>query len=487
MYFKILKRSAVRQAFFYYIHDEKMKHKLNCYIHKVYADQVTPIGVYLNIRGRFPGSILLESSEIDDQKNAHSIICAQPIAGIQLTSTCLTQYDNIQKTEKPTSDIFRIQEDLNRFFNSFEVQNDHGGINGFFGFQAFEAVRYFETKNANLCEQADAELPLIDYRLFQYVICFNHFNNEIIFIENASTENSSTIVQFASNALSSRSGTFPFKLTSTETAYTPDADFLENINIARTHCKRGDVFQMVLSRKFGQPFQGDEFNVYRALRHINPSPYMFFFDYSSFKIFGSSPETQIRIINREAMINPIAGTYKRTGNKEEDDQLGISLLNDHKESAEHCMLVDLARNDLNRHCSNVSVSAFRTVKQFSHVIHLVSNVKGELNTLSNSIEVLADTFPAGTLSGAPKIRAIQLLARIERDPRGYYGGSIGFIDFKGNVNQAIMIRSFLSKNNELIYRAGAGIVLNSKPDSELQEVDNKLAALRTALMLAQNF
>lgn len=487
MYFKICKRSAVRQAFFNFAYAEEMKHKLNCYIHKVYADQVTPIGVYLNIRGLFPGSILLESSEIDDQKNAHSIICANPIAGIQLTSAFLTQYTDIHKTSKPTIAISRIQEDLNGFFNSFEVQNDHGGINGFFGFQAFEAVRYFETKKANLCEEASGEFPLIDYRLFQYVICFNHFNNEIIFIENASTENSSTVVQFALNALSARSGTFPFKLTSTETEYTTDAEFLEKINIARAHCKRGDVFQMVLSRKFGQPFQGDEFNVYRALRHINPSPYMFFFDYSSFKIFGSSPETQIRISNRAALINPIAGTYKRTGHKEEDDQLAISLLNDHKESAEHCMLVDLARNDLNRHCRNVSVTALRTVKQFSHVIHLVSNVEGELNNLSNSIEVLADTFPAGTLSGAPKIRAIQLLAQIEKDPRGYYGGSIGFIDFKGNVNQAIMIRSFLSKNNELIYRAGAGIVVNSMPSSELQEVDNKLAALRKALILAQNF
>lgn len=464
-----------------------MKIKLQCYSSKVYADQITPISAYLNIRGLFPCSILLESSEIDDKRNSRSIICANPIAGIELTSKRLIKHYKNNKEEKSSSDLISIQDELKVFFSSFEIENEFEGINGFFGFQAFEAVRYFETKKANLCPEVDKDVAIIDYRLFQYVICFNHFNGEVIFIENTYPNAVSTLDNFVSNVMNKRSGTYPFKLKSEEKAFNTDEEFIENIKTAQAHCKRGDVFQMVLSRKFKREFNGDEFNVYRALRHINPSPYMFFFDYGSYKIFGSSPEAQIKISNNEALINPIAGTYKRTGNKEEDEQLAQSLAEDKKESAEHSMLVDLARNDLNRHCSNVKVTEYKAIKQYSHVLHMVSTVKGDLNQESSSVEILADTFPAGTLSGAPKVRAIQLLANIENDPRGFYGGSIGFIDFKGGINQAIIIRSFLTRSNEIYYRAGAGIVLKSNPESELQEVNNKLEALRKALNEAQNF
>lgn len=464
-----------------------MDFTLHCHTHKVYADQITPISVYLTIRGLFPCSILLESSEIDDNRNSHSIICVKPIAGIALTSTSLVQYYNNYKVKKSASDVKCIQDELNSFFNSFKTENEVEGINGFFGFQSFEAVGFFETKKAKLCADVDRDLAIIDYRLYQYVICFNHFHNEIIFIENTERNGSSSLDSFIPNILTKRSVTYPFKLTSEEKSFTTDEEFLDNIKKAQAHCKRGDVFQMVLSRKFNRKFQGDEFNVYRALRHINPSPYMFFFDYGSYKIFGSSPETQIRINNHEALINPIAGTYKRTGNKDDDEKSGKLLLADNKESAEHSMLVDLARNDLNRHCSNVRVTEFKSIKQYSHVIHLVSTVRGQLDSKANPIDILADTFPAGTLSGAPKVRAIQLLTKIESDPRGFYGGSIGFVDFTGNINQAIMIRSFLTRNNEIYYRAGAGIVLKSNPQCELQEVDNKLAALRKALNEAQNF
>ncbi len=456
-------------------------------MYKVYADQITPISAYLTIRGLFPGSILLESSEIDDNRNSHSIICANPIAGIELTSESLIKYYKHAKTQIPTSEMESIQDELNSFLDSFKIENQYEGINGLFGFQSFEAVRFFETKKANLCSEVDKNIAILHYRLYQYVICFNHFNNEIIFIENAEPGESVTVKNFSAEVLTKRTGTYPFKLISEEQSCSTDEEFLEKIETAQEHCKRGDVFQMVLSRKFKREYTGDEFNVYRAIRHINPSPYMFYFDYSSYKIFGSSPETQIRISNSEALINPIAGTFKRTGNKEEDERQGKLLWIDHKESAEHSMLVDLARNDLNRHCSQVTVTEYKSIKQYSHVIHLVSTVKGQLNPESNSVEVMADTFPAGTLSGAPKVRAIQLLANIENDPRGFYGGSIGFIDFNGNINQAITIRSFFTRNNEIHYRAGAGIVLKSDPISELQEVDNKLAALRKALVEAQNF
>jgi anthranilate synthase component 1 len=462
-----------------------MNINLVCHTQKALADQITPIGIYLNLRELFPASILLESSEIEDKMNARSILCANPIGGIQLTAEKLTWHFKHQNWEKKTHEITRIQDDLKQFFGSFHISNPTDGINGFFGFQTFEAVRYFETAKANLCEQASTDSPILDYRLYQYVVCFNHFNDEITFIENTLPDAPNTLPTFINSVFTKRSSTYPFKLTSEETCTSTDSEFLANIIQAQAHCKRGDVFQMVLSRRFNRNYQGDEFNVYRALRHINPSPYMFYFDYGGYKIFGSSPEAQIRIVGKEASINPIAGTYKRTGDKEQDRKLAEALLQDQKEIAEHAMLVDLARNDMNRHAGKVHVSAYKTIQQYSHVIHIVSTVKGELKDKTENIEVLADTFPAGTLSGAPKVRAIQILSALEKHPRGFYGGSIGFIDFNGDIHQAIVIRSFMARNQTLHYQAGAGVVLKSNPESELQEVHNKLGALRKALALSE--
>lgn len=464
-----------------------MKIKLKRYAHQIFADQITPIRIYLNIRDMYPGSILLESSEIDDKFNSRSIICAKPIGGIQLTSTALSQWHGEEKQSVSVAEIGNIREALSGFFDNYDLEDDGDGINGFFGFQSFEAIRYFESPKAALCPVSDPNIPILDYRLFQYVICFNQFNGEVTFIENARPDAPSTLPDFIKKVLNGQSGTYPFQLISDETSNCSDADFLAMVERGRAHCQRGDVFQMVLSRRFQRSYRGDEFNVYRALRHVNPSPYMFYFDYGSFKIFGSSPESQINISQGTVSINPIAGTYRRTGDPETDNQLEKALLEDKKELAEHAMLVDLARNDLNRHCEGVEVAAYKTIQKFSHVMHIVSKVKGKLANPARNIDVLADTFPAGTLSGAPKVRAIQLLAAIEQDPRSFYGGSIGFIDFKKNVHQAIIIRSFMARNNEIHYRAGAGVVLKSDPASELQEVHNKLGALRKALLEAEKF
>lgn len=463
-----------------------MKTPLQIYTQKVYADQITPIVAYLNVRGEYPCSFLLESSEIAEEQQARSIICAKPIAGIKLTANGLTTHIQEEKKETPIDEVGDIRVAMNRFFDGFDSAGKGHEVNGFFGFQAYEAVRYFETEKADLCPQTDEDIALLDYRLFQYVMCFNHFNGEITFIENTFPGEEATLQDFSARVLQQRSGVFPFSLESEEATTTSAEKFIENVAKAQQHCRRGDVFQMVLSRKFFRRFSGDEFNVYRALRHVNPSPYMFFFDYGSYKIFGSSPEAQIRISKGESLINPIAGTYKRTGNNAEDERASQRLLKDEKELAEHAMLVDLARNDLSRHCDQVKVSEYKTLKKYSHVIHIVSTVKGSLREGAKPIDVLADTFPAGTLSGAPKVRALQLLSELEKDPRGFYGGSIGFIDFSGDINQAIVIRSFMTKNNTIFYRAGAGIVLDSVPENELQEVDNKLGALRAALCEAEH-
>ncbi|MFM8832296.1 MAG: anthranilate synthase component I family protein, partial [Cytophagales bacterium] len=356
---------------------------------------------------------------------------------------------------------------------------------GLFGYMAYDSVRFFE--KVDIQKNADA-IPDIAYKLFRFVIVIDHFTNELYLFENRVQG-----VQYAGYSVdeveqliySNRFATFKFATVAEERSALTDEQYLQMVKKGIDHCHRGDVFQIVLSRRFTRPFRGDEFNVYRALRSINPSPYLFFFDLGNFKIFGSSPEAQIQIKNGEAHIYPIAGTFKRTGNDAEDAALAEKLAKDEKENAEHVMLVDLARNDLSRSAGQVQVEVFKEVQYYSHVIHLVSKVSGKLEGGACALQVAADTFPAGTLSGAPKPMALSLINQYEPGPRGFYGGCIGFLGFDGSFNHAIMIRTFISKNNELVFQAGAGVVAKSTPESELQEVNNKVAALRKAIELAE--
>lgn len=446
-----------------------------------FADQITPIGIYLNARGLYPGCILLESAEMEDKSNARSIICIQSLGGISLQEDQVSTWFGEEKDRLKLGPSVSLRDQLYRFIDQFEMTGSSGIVNGFFGYQAFESVRYFESEKAALCTGKHADIPLLEYRLYRYVVCFNHFNGEVTFVENSEPGAPSTLPELMDQLMRKQGSTFPFRLTSEETSPLSDHDFEEMVRRAQGHCRRGDIFQIVLSRRFERGYQGDEFNVYRALRHVNPSPYMFYFDYGAYKIFGSSPESQLHISQGRVSIQPIAGTCRRTGDPDTDKQLETSLLEDQKELAEHAMLVDLARNDLNRHCEEVEVAAYKTIQKYSHVMHIVSRVKGRLSEPARYIDVLADTFPAGTLSGAPKVRAIQLISEIEQDARGFYGGSIGFIDFKGQIHQAILIRSFMARHHRLHYRAGAGIVLKSDPASEVQEVHHKINALRRAM------
>ena len=273
-----------------------------------------------------------------------------------------------------------------------------------------------------------------------------------------------------------------------------DEEHKENIRKGIRHCLRGDVFQIVLSRRFIQKYEGDDFKLYRALRSINPSPYLFYFDFGGFRIFGSSPETHCRIEKVtegsqtafHAFIDPIAGTTRRTGDEEQDRKNAEYLRNDPKENAEHVMLVDLARNDLSRNCHGVKVEFYKDLQYYSHVIHLVSRVSGVLDDQADPIKTFIDTFPAGTLSGAPKVRAMQLISEYEPHNRGAYGGCIGYIGFDRSLNHAITIRTFVSRNGELWFQAGGGIVAKSNEEYELQEVNNKLGALRRAILLAES-
>jgi anthranilate synthase component 1 len=364
---------------------------------------------------------------------------------------------------------------------------------GLFGYTTYDAVQFFDTiklstvnRQPATVNRQPATIPLMRYRLYQYVIAINHFKDELFICENKVAGVETELAVLESLIRGKDIPAYPFQSKGEESSNMTDEDYKEMVKKGIVSSHRGDVFQIVLSRRFEQKFQGDEFNVYRALRNINPSPYLFFFDYGDYKLMGSSPEAQLVIKNGKAVVHPIAGTFKRTGDDELDQQSAERLLEDAKENAEHVMLVDLARNDLSRLCDDVTVAHYRQVQYFSHVIHLVSEVTGKVRLASNPFELLAKTFPAGTLSGAPKFKAMELIDSYEPTSRSYYGGGIGFMGFDGSCNHAIMIRTFLSKNNTLIYQAGAGIVAASQPESELQEVNNKLGALKKAIELAEN-
>nr|WP_288932069.1 anthranilate synthase component I family protein [uncultured Allomuricauda sp.] len=463
-----------------------MKYELKTHYKKILADTITPVSVYLKIRDKFPNSILLESSDYHANDNSFSYICCNPIASIEVVNETITQRfpDGTKEITEITPDT-DVTEVIHNFSKKFTVaQNNFKFINnGLFGYMAYDAVRYFEDVQISKKEDS-VNIPDIYYAVYKNIIAINHFKNEAyLFAHCYDSESNVDEIEQLFNVRTFSS--YYFNKEGEPESNLKDEHYKEHVELAKKHCQRGDVFQLVLSRRFKQKFKGDEFNVYRALRSINPSPYLFYFDYGDFKIFGSSPEAQLIVKEGKAEIHPIAGTYKRTGNDEKDAELAKKLAQDEKENSEHVMLVDLARNDLSRNGNTVNVETYREVQYFSHVIHLVSKVTGQKKNESTTMKVVADTFPAGTLSGAPKHMAMQLIEKYEKTSRSYYGGAIGFMDFEGNFNHAIMIRTFLSKNHELYYQAGAGLVAASNPDDELQETYNKLGALNKALEIAE--
>lgn len=450
---------------------------------KLLADTVTPVSIFLKIRDKYSNTLLLESSDYHSNENSYSYICFAPLASFKVEDQeIIQQYPDGTGDQKVIRDRGEVLQALTDFSRSFEPQSNDlpFAANGLFGYISYDAVRYFEEIDIDNFQSDERKIPEILYSVYQYVIVINHFKNELYIVEHYfdkqnGLEEIETIINNKNYA------SYKFYADGNETSNFKDEEFLDVIKKCKEHCHRGDVFQIVPSRRFTQTFKGDEFNVYRALRSINPSPYLFYFDYGSFKIFGSSPEAQIVIKAGKASIHPIAGTFKRTGDDRSDADLAKKLFDDPKENSEHVMLVDLARNDLSRHGKNVTVDTFKEIQFYSHVIHLVSKVSGQLNGAASPLQLVADTFPAGTLSGAPKHMAMTLINKFEKGNRGYYGGAIGFLSFNGDFNHAIMIRSLLSKNNRLFYQAGAGIVAKSDDLSELNEVNNKLLALRTAI------
>lgn len=459
------------------------KIKINTETTTLLADMVTPVSLYLKLRDQFHNSFLLESSDYHANDNNYSFICLKPLVTFVVEDNLIKIKGLGLDETLPITQKKQVIEQLQTLISRFEVPESKL-VNGFFGYTNYDAVHYFETLDINVKKNTAHQTPELYYALFQYVIQIDHFKNELTLTSNNIGDDKAPLHTILNMIRSTKYPQYQFDLQGTEQTTITDNEFKALVKKGKMHCQKGDVFQLVLSRQFSQAFTGDEFNVYRALRAVNPSPYLFYFDFGNFKLFGSSPEAQLKTSNGKAIINPIAGTFKRTGNDEQDKKLAEQLAKDPKENAEHTMLVDLARNDLSRHGKNVTVKTYKETQFYSHVIHLVSEVEADLNNVQDALQVFADTFPAGTLSGAPKYRAMQLIDQYEKQQRGFYGGAIGVFGFDNSINHAITIRSFLSKENTLYFQAGAGIVVSSDEENELQEVNNKLGALKKALHLA---
>lgn len=456
---------------------------------RLLADTATPVSIYLRLRDVFPGSLLLESSDYHGRQGSMSYICFDPIAGIKLDGTQLLSYFPDGSSEQKSASGLDLKKTLTQFRTCFEeaTPSDFKFISGgLFGYFSHQAIEYFEDIKLHSRLKPERNIPVMQYHVYRYIVAIDHFKNELYLLEHQTEPQAVSGLDKIQYLIQNKDfPEYPFSCNGPEESNFSDAEFIAVVKQMKQHIARGDVFQIVPSRAFSRPFLGDEFNVYRTLRSINPSPYLFYFDYGDFKLFGSSPEAQLTIIDGQASIYPIAGTFKRTGDDATDAVLAQELQNDPKESAEHVMLVDLARNDLSRHCEHVQVASFKEVQYYSHLIHLVSKVTGKMKEGVDSFEVVADTYPAGTLSGAPKYMAMTLIDRAEPHQRSFYSGAIGYLGFNGDFNHAIMIRSFLSKDNVLHYQAGAGIVIDSDPTSELNEVNNKMMALRKALEMAE--
>ncbi len=462
---------------------------ITVYHHRLNADMLTPVMLYLNLRDHYTDPVLLESNEARDNAHYNSFIAVDTIAAFQADQGVIAEklpqqlkasvkVKNVQHLPKALHDF------THRFAFDYQGATELSAFNGLIGHTNFEGVVYFDTLTFE-AEKRQLRAPDLRYHLYRFILVYQHYRDELLILENCPSGTPSQLDQLLAR-LPQPGAVHPFrKMGETQSNLTDDA-FKALVSKGKHHCQIGDVFQIVLSRRFQQAFQGDEFQVYRALRSINPSPYLFYFDYGDYRIMGSSPESQMVIKAGVARLNPIAGTYRRTGQAEQDQAATAALLADPKENAEHVMLVDLARNDLSRHTKAVQVTSLREVHYYSHVIHLVSTVEGLLDDPSKNIQIFGDTFPAGTLSGAPKYKAISLIAQYENVQRSFYGGALGFIHFNGDMNQAILIRSFFSQDNVLYYQAGAGVVAASQEESECQEVYNKLGALTKALLMAEN-
>jgi anthranilate synthase component 1 len=462
------------------------------------ADLLTPVLAYLRIRKKGDFSFLLESVEGIGRLARYSFIGHSPSSTIisNKKKVVISKQTNSEEVKTKLLDYLSSQVDSFNHPKIDDLPDFTGGIVGYLGFEVISEIENSIIFN----NKKDDEFPEAMLGLFDSIIAFDHYKHRIILITNVFVNEESKLDDLYLKAkkkigdlkvLIQQPVELPetFQLTDKVNDQINKLRFHEKIEKIKSNIYAGDVFQLVLSERFSSNYKGDLVNLYRALRIINPSPYMYVFEFNeNLTIIGTSPEDLLKVQNNKATILPIAGTRRRGKSKEEDLELERELLADTKEVAEHTMLVDLARNDLGRVCKHntVKVTEMMNVHRFSHVMHIVSRVEGELKEDKNCIDALKASFPAGTVSGAPKIRAVQLIDEYEEIGRGPYAGSVGYIDFKGNLDMCIAIRTLFADSKKIYWQAGAGIVADSKAELELKEIKNKSAVLENALKYARD-
>ncbi|MCE1188595.1 MAG: anthranilate synthase component I family protein [Ignavibacteria bacterium] len=460
------------------------------------ADMVTPVLAYIKIREKGKASFLYESVEGNAQMARFSFIARDPEV-LFFSNGLNLRICTAEKDEALEGDLFRCLRDVLQKYHPApcpDLPDFSGGIVGYIGYENICTIEPTVTKAEKSLGGYDSILGL-----YKSIVAFDHYRHQIILINNVFIEegtdpevaydNAQLKIQELKKLL--RNGTSyqeSFAISGEISNSVNDSDFFDMVEKAKRHIIEGDIFQIVLSKRFSSSYKGDIFNVYRALRIINPSPYMYCLEYpGEFTIIGTSPEDLVKVKNGKAQLLPIAGTRARGKSEEQDLALETNLLADEKELAEHTMLVDLGRNDLGRVCQygTVKVTELMKIQRYSHVMHIVSKVEGVLRADKDLIDTFRSCFPAGTVTGAPKIRAMQLIREFEGFQRNVYAGAVGYFDFSGNMDFCIAIRTLFANKDMLHWQAGAGIVADSQPNLELKEIHNKAAAMVQALQYAE--
>jgi len=460
------------------------------------ADLLTPVLAYLKIRENGKQSFLLESVEGSLNLARYSFIGKNPQKIFFNNALALTEKVDGKEETKQENIFAYVKKELKKFKQPKidELPDFTGGVVGFLGYETISLIEKVVPRNENGFENADSI-----FGIYKTILAFDHYKHQIILISNVD------VTEFNSIEAAYQSGKTELAKLRSElkkpiefsSDFSFEKDFQTNFSTeefykiveeSKQNIIEGDIFQIVLSKRFSTGYSGDLFNVYRALRIINPSPYMYHLEFEhDFTVIGTSPEDLLKVKNGKAQLLPIAGTRRRGKNSEEDKKLETNLLNDPKELAEHTMLVDLGRNDLGRVCKydSVKVSELMKIQRYSHVMHIVSKVEGELSNDHDALDALQACFPAGTVTGAPKIRAMQLIYEYEKLRRNVYAGAVGYFDFSGNLDMCIAIRTLFAKGKTLYWQAGAGVVADSTPELETKEINNKAAVLVNAMQYAE--
>ncbi len=495
--------SLHREGFFFewnYMNFEKFKNyaagfNLIPVYEVITADMLTPVLAYLKIRNEGEQSFLLESVEGTKQLARYSFIGKNPVSIISNKGMKIEISINGTKTNIQQNLFDYLKETLKKYKQPQieELPDFTGGIVGYIGYENICLIEKVVNVKENKIGTPDSILGI-----YKTILAFDHYKHQIILISNVLIDENSNLNYEYNLALTEINNikkelrkpieySSGFQLCKTTKEHISDTELKEQILLSKNNICEGDIFQIVLSKRFSAEYKGDLFNVYRALRVINPSPYMYYLEFNNdFTIVGTSPEDLVKVKNRKAQVLPIAGTRKRGNTNEKDKVLEENLINDPKELAEHTMLMDLGRNDLNRICKydTVNVIEMMKIQRYSHVMHIVSKIEGELRDDKDSIDALKACFPAGTVTGAPKIRAMQLIEEYESEARNVYAGAVGYFDFSGNLDMCIAIRTLFAKNKTIYWQAGAGIVSDSRPELEIKEIKNKSAVLVSALKYA---